>query len=188
MSTPISWIRLEQYHLGEVDFAERTRIEEAMTDCTTSRERLSQIAQDTRPLPEVPVVLPQRRWSTAWGGLALAAAALLAVLIPQGNTTKGGDLSLTLVRERDGVVAVAPEDFQDGDRFSIRLTCPEGTPTVTVQITQDGDRYTPYPEQRLTCGNQVPLPGAFVVSGTDDITVCVEVDREQICEELSGRE
>ncbi len=183
MSTPISWIRLERYHLGESDSTERARIEASLTDCAISRERLAQIQQDARPLPALPTA-PVRRWSPAWGGLALAAALLLAVLVPRGNTPKGGDVAITLVRERAGSVTVAPESYRDGDRISIRLTCPSGSPTVTVVVSQGEQRHTPIPEQSVVCGNQVPLSGAFRATGPGDLMVCVTAGGREACEGL----
>ncbi|MFT5685816.1 MAG: hypothetical protein ACI8RZ_006770 [Myxococcota bacterium] len=184
MTTPISWIRLERYHLGEIDVAERGRIETELGDCKTSRGRLAQIQQDDRPMPALPHVAPRRRRSLVWGGLALAAAVMLAVLVPRGNTTKGGDVSLTLVRERAGSIAIAPATYRDGDRISLRLTCASGSPTISVTVQQGAALYTPIPDQTIRCGNQIPISGTFAVTAPGDLRICVATDAVEVCEDL----
>ena len=94
--------------------------------------------------------------------------------------------TITLVRERAGSIVTNPDGYRDGDRFSIRVTCPAGETDITVAITQQGETYSPYPPQRIQCGNQVPLPGAFTVTGPGDVQVCAAVDGEQVCAAVSA--
>ncbi|MBM4321484.1 MAG: hypothetical protein FJ125_16460, partial [Deltaproteobacteria bacterium] len=105
---PLSWLRLERYHLGELDAGERRDIGEHLALCPACRACLERITGDRRELPPLPLPLTRsgpagvRAWSVqparvpllswprrlAWasglagGALAAAALALLLLLPP----------------------------------------------------------------------------------------------------------
>ncbi|NOZ86704.1 MAG: hypothetical protein GXP49_10615 [Deltaproteobacteria bacterium] len=91
---------------------------------------------------------------------------------------KGGDLAMALIRERQGTVVNAPKDFEPGDRFMLRVTCPfnEGL-YWDLAIFQGDEIYFPlHPSNPLTCGNLVPLQGAFTLDGEEKAEVCLFTD------------
>ena len=56
---PVSWLRLERYHLGELDGAERAQIEAHLAGCAACTEALASLAQDDAvALPPLPVARP----------------------------------------------------------------------------------------------------------------------------------
>ena len=196
--SPISWLRLERYHLGEAGADERRHIEARLADCETTRARLDQIRADHRPMPALPSPAPaaatpssSRWWLTAAPPvLALAAAVLLFVLPPRTTPeadippsrilTRGGEeIAIGLTRLRGGQADASPEGFLPGDRFSVRLTCPPGERSWGVAVFQGGERYTPLASgQAVTCGNNVSLPGAFALDGEEDVLVCAALSAE----------
>jgi hypothetical protein len=114
------------------------------------------------------------------------------------GTTKGGDVAISLVRERAGAITHEPDSYQDGDRFKVLLTCPLGIPLFgdivvyqedgqlagqeTGQAGQAGQEAS-FPFARrgepLACGNRVALPGAFALSAGDaqaDAYICLVFD------------
>jgi len=131
---PVSWLRLERYHLGELAGAEAARLQAHLADCADCRAILDQIEGDERALPPLPEVLPEvlprpamlppavpaqvpqepvgrrsRRWP--WVVLALAAAALVSVRLPprgagpgEGEPDEG--LPAAEVQVKGGVLAV----------------------------------------------------------------------------------
>jgi len=128
---------------------------------------------------------PRAAW-IAWGGTALAAAAALLLALwpsageerrfgPDTVRVRGGEVSLTLVRERDGAIAENPEAFRTDDRFKVLLTCPPGHPgPFAVWVVQGTDVALALRESRgARCGNRVPLPGAFRITDPVEATVCV---------------
>jgi hypothetical protein len=122
-----------------------------------------------------------RRWQLA-GGLATAAALAIALLLVRSRgrvdrddaltaaTTvrvKGaGDVVVTLVRERAGVIAFDPLEVLPDDRWKVQLTCaPGGAAWVDVAVVQDGRASFPLSAQQLACGNDLVVPGAFRITG-----------------------
>jgi hypothetical protein len=75
----------------------------------------------------------------------------------------GGELVVSLVRERAGVVTATPTSFARADRFKVRVTCSPGVADVDVDVVvfQDGEAAWPLAPTRLRCGNQVVVPGAL---------------------------
>lgn len=131
-----------------------------------------------------------RGWLVSGGGLAAALAALLLFVLvrrdapPDDNNrfasllhVKGaGDVSVTLVRERDGVITFDPSDVADGDRWKIQLTCAQGGAVwADIAVLQNGLTSHPLSPQRLACGNEVVLPGAFRITG-GGAELCVALD------------
>ena len=187
---PISWLKLEQYQLGELSADEQRRVEAHLKECEVCRASLDSIRQDEtvlKPLPEVTRKVPWLRWATA--GTALAAAAALFLVLftadwkravpdipPSKVITKGGDeISISLVRERQGKILHDPESFAPGDRFKVQVTCPPAEEMFwNVAVFQDDGSSFPYiPEEPLVCGNRVPLPGAFSIAGESAAVVCL---------------
>lgn len=205
--TPISWLRLERYHAGELTAAEREEITAHLGACEACAACLADIARDERALPLLPIrpveAAPKRPWLAARGraigivsGLALAAALLVFLgrrpgptdeADPSSARTKGDDVAFTLVNEGEGVLPEAGGFYRDGDRLKALVTCPPGTRRAfDLVVYERGDASFPLaPGVGLECGNQVPLPGAFRVSGAERMTVCLvwsdaAVDREAV--------
>ncbi len=191
---PLSWLLLERYQLGEVSAAERARVEDHLGGCAGCRADLDALVADDRPLPPLPEATPARtRWSLAVAGLAATAAAVvLAIALwapwrqgggagvpPARIQVKGGELALTLIREREGVTTENPSRYLDGDRFRIELTCPPGERAWDVVVFQADQAFFPYAAAGpLACGNRVGLPGAFRLTGSGPVTVCALVGED----------
>lgn len=188
---PISWLKLEQYRLGELSSDERRRVETHLRQCDACQASLDSIGADESvlgPLPAIARRTPGLRWVTAGAALAAAAALLLVFLavdwekagpdLPGGKIGfKGGELQISLVRERRGAILNDPETFAPGDRFKVQATCPPSEELFwDVVVFQDGEASFPYaPESPLRCGNRVPLPGAFSLTGDSEAAVCLVV-------------
>ena len=188
---PVSWLLLERYQIGEVSAAERRQVEAHLETCTGCQADLDKLVSDDRPLPALPQPEPARpRWSWTLAGVSAAAAAIALVVglwapwrppapsaIPPARIQiKGGELALTLIREREGVITQNPTRFAAGDRFRIELTCPPGRTNWDVVVFQADQAYFPYAAAGpVTCGNRVGLPGAFSLTGSGPVTVCATV-------------
>ncbi|MCA9536808.1 MAG: zf-HC2 domain-containing protein [Myxococcales bacterium] len=85
------------------------------------------------------------------------------------------DLSLTLLRERDGAVVEDPSSFLLGDRFAVQLTCRPGLEgQQRVAVYQAGEWSLPLPaDDTVDCGNRVRVPGAFRLTEPTPADVCV---------------
>jgi hypothetical protein len=203
----VSWLRLERYHLGEVDAGERAAVAAHLEACPACAACLARIeAGDAAALPPRPEArargAPSQRGrivALAAGGLALAAAIALYVgrpwqageVVPAGSTgsrVKGDGIAFSLVRDDEQRIVEAGGAFRDGDRFKALVTCP---PTLhasfdVVVLDVDGVSFPLAPARGLECGNDVALPGAFRLTGTADETVCLlwredgDVDREPL--------
>jgi hypothetical protein len=169
---PVSWLRLEQRALGELGAAENDVIDRHLATCPEcARAAESGWRGQLRPLPEVKV---RRRW--AWSLLlAPAAAAAALLMVPRGDRLKGGEVTLTLVRERAGDVDLDPGVFAPGDRFKLLVTCPAPhTLKWDVAVFQGGTVTFPFADRPpLPCANRVPLPGALRLEGPTPVTICV---------------
>jgi anti-sigma-K factor RskA len=160
---PVSWLRLERYHLGELPPDEAEAVERRIATDPETRECFESIRRPVRlnPRPELPfraeVPAPEsplakrRRLRDAlrspWPTLLLAAAAAFFLYVsihptnqPDGAPpprllhVKGGDVSIELVRERHGVVTPNPVSFAEGDRFKVKLTCPPSMTKDTFEV------------------------------------------------------
>jgi hypothetical protein len=197
---PISWLALEEFALGEAG-QRREPIDRHLAGCAACRGALAAIEADRgRALPALDQVAfrrqagrvtlvaqrraRRRRAGAALGGAALAAAAaLLLILWPERDGTrqlvgvKGGDTVLSLVRERGGVVSHDPVSYRDRDRFKLLVTCDApGEVEASAMIFQGAEVLTPLGPALVRCGNRVPLPGAFRLSGRQPAVVCVALD------------
>lgn len=191
---PVSWMRLERHFLGETDDADRARIDEHLAACAACRACLAFIEGDERrPLPalRLPKVGVDRAWMVEprW---AFAAAALVVALavglwrrrmddtsdgiaFVEHSTTKGGDVSFRLVRDDGETVAGEHGVFREGDRFKVLITCaPTLRAAFDLLVTDaDGASFPLAPATELRCGNGVPFPGAFRLTGRSPKKVCV---------------
>ena len=197
--TPISWLRLEQHHAGELSAAESEAIAAHLATCGACASCLARIEEDAaEPLPALPAlpaptaaaprnVLTLRRVAPVVAALALAAALLFVIgrrpgpdprgpeLDPLSSRTKGGSVGFVLVRDDEGVIAEAGGVYRDGDRWKALVTCPAGMRAAwDLVVFEHGDLAFPLePQPDLACGNAVPLPGAFRTTGHEPMTVCL---------------
>jgi hypothetical protein len=108
-------------------------------------------------------------------------------------------VAFTLVRD-DGERISGPDGlYRDGDRFKAAITCPPGGGVGFDVVVREGDResFPLAPVTHFACGNEVPVPGAFRLTGHADETVCLvwnesgAVDRsdsaslDSLCKHLS---
>ena len=196
---PVSWLRLERFRLGELAEDERRSVAAHVLTCAACAACVARIDADgALDLPPLELgrppglSLPARpaprarhvRLFAAAGGLAVAAIALLAIGrswrsadAPGGELArvKGGGVDFVLVRD-DGVrVSEGTAAFRDGDRFKAVVTCPPSMSASFDLVVFDagGASFPIEPARHLTCGNEVPLPGAFRLTGTTSEEVCL---------------
>lgn len=191
--TPVSWLRLERYHAGEADGAERRAIDEHLAGCEACTACLRRIRDDDAialaplPLPPRPpprLLRPAFRRAVALAPLLAAAALLLLVWgrrpdsphdATPGLRTKGDEVGFALVREGEGGAVDAGSVYHDGERFKALVTCPPAMrASWDVVVFERGEASFPLEAQAdLTCGNGVALPGAFRLTGREPMTICL---------------
>jgi hypothetical protein len=194
---PVSWLRLERYHLGEVDDAERERTAAHLAECAACASCLAGIrADDGVAFPAISAppatgakvhrLSPAALVSSALG--AVAAAAAVALALRGGGTgrgpmasglgvsrVKGNAVAFTLVREDgariDGDVGV----YRDGERFKALVTCAPGAGVSLDLVVYDaeGAAFPLQPAPWFSCGNDAPIPGAFRLTGHREEQVCI---------------
>jgi hypothetical protein len=191
---PISWLRLERYHLGEIGADERARIEQHLVKCTACKACLERIeGDDAVALPPLPAMPPRRvvrmRLPMLIGAVVVTLAAAAAVVLAisgshptdgervalQGGRVKGDGVAFSLVRD-DGTRVDGEEGiYRDGDRFKAIVTCAPGAAGAFDVVVYDGSgaSFPLDPSVGLACGNDVPLPGAFRLTGVGGETVCL---------------
>jgi hypothetical protein len=186
---PLSWPRLERLAAGDLRPRDAAAARAHLATCPACQACLARIQADAVDLPRLPALAPPARprwWLLAAPAAALAAVALwLAVRNPDRPDTEvatvaikgGGTLTLSLVRERDGAIAIDPPDVRDDDRWKVRVTCDRTIAvTAVVSVHQPAQPVSsPLPPAAITCGNDVTLPGAFYIT-SGAATVCVTVD------------
>ncbi len=201
---PVSWLVLERYRLGELDGAKRAEVDDHLAGCGACRAALAGIDADDRALPPLPRPLrparsPSRgRTAAVLSGLALAAALFLFLgrrpkpeepgIEPTTTRVKGTDVAFALVRDDDALIADGGGVYREGDRFKALVTCPPGMrASWDVVVYERGEASFPLaPAAEVACGNAVPLPGAFRVTGNERLTVCLlwrddgDVDRAAV--------
>jgi hypothetical protein len=194
IDVPVSWLRLERYHLGEGDAAERERIAAHLGACEACAASYASLERDDAvALPPLPAVqrAPVRSLggrvrigAFVAGGLALAAAALLGVgrgwrTVPGGEgagggSVKGDAVAFSLVRDDSERIDEAGGVYRDGDRFKALVTCPPAmNATFDVVVYDQAGASFPLAAARVECGNLVPLPGAFRLTGSGEEKVCL---------------
>ncbi len=206
--TPVSWLRLERYALGELAAREHADITAHLATCARCRACADRIAADAQR--ELPPLEPSAaravgasrpdgwrwRWRWPWHNkgrrqafaLAAAMAALAAIFVlrpdrrpevrgPRVVAVKGGDVTVELVRERDGSIAWEPASFTAADRFKLLVTCvPPLEVHADLVVVQDDGPVFPGQPALVRCGNRVPVPPAFRITGPGAATVCVLID------------
>ena len=184
ISEPVSWLRLERHHLGELADTESSEINVHLKGCDACRSYANEVGiveYDASSIAEKP---NRARFFTSAiaATTAIAAAFLLiprssieGVLPPSQLGIKGGDVVLTLLRERSGDVVENPEVYAARDRFKVLFTCPPNLEEPRdVLVFQDGEMSLPLRSNDAPgCGNRVPWPGAFTITGSSAATVCV---------------
>jgi hypothetical protein len=196
---PVSWMRLERFHLGEIDGAERTPIAEHLAACEACAACLARIRDDEAvALPVLPTWLVAKRFRSGPIVSLLALAAAVTVVLglhggvgpgvdrdgrpagagegALGARVKGGAIAFTLVREDGERIEGAEGVYRDGDRFKAVVTCPPGGHVGFDVAVNEGGRssYPLRPAVGFGCGNEVPIPGAFRLTGGAVETVCLE--------------
>lgn len=196
---PVSWLELERLALGELDADRAAAIRAHLAGCDACSACARRIDEDAaRPLPALPArarrapaaggasVVPLRRgphpfFARAAGALALAASVALFVALRPDRAAegddhegvKGADVALELVREGDDGSPREAGTFTDGDRFKALVTCPPRLAASWDLVVYDESGASfPLAPARLACGNQIPMPGAFRLTGGDAV-VCV---------------
>jgi hypothetical protein len=87
-----------------------------------------------------------------------------------------GEVSLRLVRERDGVIRHDARTFAPGDRWKIVVTCSSaGAAWIDVAVYDAGQVDHPLEPARIDCGNRVMLPGALAMTGDRPNRVCIRI-------------
>ena len=195
IDTPVSWLRLERYQLGELAPVEREAIKAHVRACPACAACLEEVDNGAKKaLPPLPTMPPKPAKISYLAKvvpivttLALAAVLLLFVgpfsktshdgaLEMVGTTrTKGGDVAFTLVRDDDELIGDASGTYHDGDRFKALVTCPAGLDASwDLVVFERGAASFPLASAtRLACGNAVPLEGAFRLTGAEVVVVCV---------------
>ena len=184
---PVSWPRLEAFALDGRDAAIRAHL----GACPACARCLDEITTDVVALPVlvVPERAPKRRWWTVLvPAMALAAAALIALVLWRRGAGDDrvredmtwingvGEVTLGLVRERDGAIRDDATTFLPGDRFKIVITCsPSASVAVETAVIDPHSIDTPLPPARIACGNRVVLPGAFSLTGDAPNQICIRV-------------
>lgn len=196
-STPISWLLLERHHLGELDANEALAVATHVRGCSPCQALFDRIAADDRALPPLELAPPRvhraqpkgpwyatrARTTAIAAGLALAAGVVLTIgrnraiedaPVPIARS-KGNDISLTLVREDEGVVAETGGVYRDGERFKALMSCAPGTKaSFDLAVFERGEVSFPLAApSELECGNAVPFAGAFRVTGRERMIVCL---------------
>jgi hypothetical protein len=202
MGEPISWLALEQHALGELDGERAAAIDASADADTRACLELTRQPRTLRSLPLQAAPAPswierlRRRWAVGAGVLVAACAVVLVIALRGdgdrlgGGTVKGGgEPEIELIRERHGAVTPAATRFRDGDRFKLVVTCaPDRRLTGEVVVRQAGQTYRPLPAVDVPCGNRVPLPGAFRITGIEPAEICLEpTDGAPVCLRLEPR-
>jgi hypothetical protein len=168
--------------------AERIEADEA-TELPPLEVREPRASEGSRAAPS------RGRWLFARAGVLAAAAAVALAFghawrMPDRSETgegetgharsKGDGMAFTLVRDDGELLVEAQGVFRDGDRFKALVTCPPGMTASFDLVVFDSGEVEPggasfplEPARLLSCGNQVPLPGAFRLTGGEAETVCV---------------
>jgi hypothetical protein len=193
---PISWLRLERYHLGDIRGDERKAIADHLVACEACAACLARIEQDEAvALPALPTLpAPLRGVLVRWpartaaivGTLAAAAAVILAVRgtgrpvdgggpVASGNRVKGDAIAFTLVRDDGARIEGTAGAYRDGDRFKALVTCAPGAGLAFDLVVYDasGVSFPLVPSGVMGCGNDVPMSGALRLTGRGEETVCL---------------
>lgn len=205
---PISWLKLEQYVLGELGPEVARKVEAHTNACDACRECLAEVkAGMYQPLPPLNLRNTESWWQrlgTRLNARALAFGAALVMLVAivprlafepvQPSTVdprfgvKGEGVVALLIRERNGIVEESPTTYRPGDRFKWMVTCaPPQIVRLDVAVLQDGELSFPLDATSVECRNRKSVPGAFSLTGSSPATVCLlteERDRNEVNEAI----
>jgi hypothetical protein len=183
---PISWLMLERYHARELGEDERSTVEAHLAACPACLSCWSRIEADQGvALPPLPVAerRTRRRVPAAMmvGAVALAAALLLWArrheepTVATSDHTKGDGVSFSLMRESETRVPERGATYANGERFKGLVTCPPGKRAWwDLAVIDPGTTSFPLAaSEQLACGNDVPLTGAFRLTGNEPLSVCL---------------
>jgi hypothetical protein len=120
----------------------------------------------------------------ASGALGLAAAIAVALhheaeqptrAPSNGERVKGTSIAFSVVREDGERIDGEAGVYRDGDRFKAIVTCPPGLGGWFDLVVYDetGASFPVEPTGDFRCGNAVPLPGAFRLTGRGPEEVCL---------------
>ena len=139
----------------------------------------------------MPVAAPRRRWWLWTLAPALAAVAVALLVLARQSPgpgedgelairvpgVKGGpDVIVNLVRERAGVIRTDVRTYAPGDRWKVVVTCPPQLGTwLDIAVVDAGAVDYPMAPARVTCGNQVVVPGAFTITGDRPNRICARI-------------
>jgi hypothetical protein len=106
---------------------------------------------------------------------------------------KGDAFAFSLVRDDDERLVGTEGVYRDGDRFEAIVTCPPGASLDFDVVVYDtgGASFPIDPVRALACGNEVPIPGAFRLTGDGDETVCLvwsegaPIDRARVASQVT---
>ena len=195
---PVSWLALERLRLGELPPDQRGAVEQHLAACAACAACLAEI---DRPLA-MPALPAQPHRPPFWARLRVAwrragrvhiwapagAALLLAVLVlarpkrlDEALTdrtlagVKGNGIALALVRERNGTIEHDATTFAPGDRWKALVTCPSARVVFwdLAVVGGGGETFPLTPAGPISCGNRVPLPGAFRLDGARPVVICL---------------
>jgi hypothetical protein len=188
---------LERYRLGELSGLERDAVATHLDACPVCAACL---AEANRPIAMAPLPEPASLFSRMRHGLvgqtsvgamlriAFALAALVLLVLPGGKSKqgarfasrtergiKGGEVTVALVRERNGIVEHGATTFAPEDRWKVLVTCPMQQVLFWDLAIVEGERLTfpLLPSAPIACGNHVPLPGAFRLAADHVVEVCL---------------
>jgi len=203
---PISWLRLERYRLGELSGRERNTVAAHLDTCPVCSDCL---AEANRPIAMAPLPTPKpvsrfSRIRRAVAGqnssgvtlrLAFALAVLALLVLPGGKSKqlsrlasrtergiKGGEVTVALVQERDGIIEHGATTFAPEDRWKVLVTCPMQQVLFWDLAVVEVERVTfpLLPSSPIACGNHVPLPGAFRLTADHAVEVCLVLSNDPI--------
>jgi hypothetical protein len=88
---------------------------------------------------------------------------------------KGGEVTFSLVRDDGEMVAGERGIYRERDRLKALVTCPPETHAAfdLVVLEADGASFPLEPAPSFSCGNAVPLPGAFRLTGGAEKKICI---------------
>jgi hypothetical protein len=196
---PISWLRLERYRLGELPGPERDSVVAHLGACPVCAACLAEanrpVAMPPLPAPTAAPLFSRIRpgllGQTTAGAMlriAFALTALVLLMLPGGKSNqvarlasqtepgvKGGEVTVALVRERNGIVEHGATTFAPEDRWKVLVTCPMQQVLFWDLAVVDGDHVTfpLQPSTPIACGNHVALPGAFRLAADHIVEVCL---------------
>src|SRR5262249_31678487 len=102
---------------------------------------------------------------------------------------KGDAVAFSLVRDDELLIAEAGGTFREHDRFKALVTCPPGMRARFDLVVWDksGASFPLDVPPDFACGNDVPIPGAFRVTGTESVRVCLVWDEAPMDRQMLSR-